>query len=251
MIIQCVWEHNGNDTLLYAANLPGAYARGGSLDIALSKTQKEARCYLKWTKTNSQKCDEIRIIQEAPCELEIADADSDVLFDTEKAPLTLLEYQQLKALALKSAADFLTLYESIPNPDISSTPIRKTFYGQVPRTAREMYDHTKNVNAYYFGEINVAADNEGTILECRLRGFEALEQIPDFLSSKTVEGSYGESWNVRKMLRRFLWHDRIHAKAMYRMALREFGPNICNPFCFEENCPWKSENTQVLTNQKF
>lgn len=234
MKIECVWEHNGNDTLLYAANLPGAYARGESLEIALSKMCKESECYLKWTENTSIKCDEIRIIQEAPCELEIADADSDVLFDTEKTPLTLLEYQQLKALALKSAADYLTLYESIPNPDASGNPIRKTFYGLVPRTAREMYIHTKNVNAYYFGEIDVEADNEGTILECRRRGFDALEQIPDFLTNKTVEGSYGELWNVRKMLRRFLWHDRIHAKAMYRMALREFGPNISNPFFFEE-----------------
>ena len=234
MIIQCVWEHNGNDTLLYAANLPGAYARGKSLEIALSKMRKEAECYLKWTENTTIKCDKIVIIQEAPCELEIADADSDVLFDTEKAPLTLLEYQQLKALALKSAADFLTLYESIPAPDVSGNPIRRTFYGQVPRTAREMYDHTKNVNAYYFGEIDVEADNEGTILEFRRRGFESLERIPDFLSNRTVEGSYGESWNVRKVLRRFLWHDRIHAKAMYRMALREFGPNISNPFFFEE-----------------
>ena len=234
MEIECVWEHKGNDTLLYAANLPGAYTRGESLEVAVSKMSKEAECYLKWTGSRFRKFENIQIIQEAPCELEIADADSDVLFNTEKAPLTLPEYLQLKALVLKSAADFLTLYESIPDPDVSGNPIRRTFYGQVPRTAREMYDHTKNVNDYYFGEINVAADNEGTILDCRRRGFEALEQRPDFLTNKTVEGSYGESWNIRKMLRRFLWHDRIHAKAMYRMALREFGPNITNPFFFED-----------------
>ena len=35
MKIQCVWEHNGNDTLLYAVNLPGAYARGTSKEIAM------------------------------------------------------------------------------------------------------------------------------------------------------------------------------------------------------------------------
>jgi len=25
------------------------------------------------------------------------------------------------------------------------------------------------------------------------------------------------------VLRRFIWHDRIHSKAMYRMAVRTFG----------------------------
>ena len=72
-------------------------------------------------------------------------------------------------------------------------PNRQTFYGQVLRTVFEMYEHTKNVNEYYFGEIGV-------------------------------------EWSLRKLLRRFIWHDRIHAKAMYRMAIKTFGvdavPNI-------------------------
>ena len=34
MIINCVWEHNRNDTLLYATNFVGAYTRGESLEIA-------------------------------------------------------------------------------------------------------------------------------------------------------------------------------------------------------------------------
>ena len=233
MTIQCVWEHNGNDTLLYAANLPGAYTRGETKEIALSKMRQEVESYLKWAGQPVLEEICIEIIQEVSCELNVRDADSDVLFDTEKPPLSEEEYANLKDLVLKSAGDFLDLYESIPDPDKSTASIRSTFYGQVPRTAREMYTHTKNVNAYYFGEIDVDANNEGTILEARIRGFEALEQKPDYLSNITVAGSWGESWNLRKMLRRFLWHDRIHAKAMYRMALREFGPDqVTNPFCF-------------------
>lgn len=171
--------------------------------------------------------------QDASCTLDVCDADSDVLFDAEKEPLTYEEYENLKALALKSAEDFLTLYQAIPDKGRSSIPVRKTFYGQVPRTADEMYLHTKNVNDYYFGEIDVATDHEGTILECRRRGFEALEAKKDFLENPVREGSYGESWSLRKVLRRFLWHDRIHARAMYRMAVREFGEEkIPNVFCF-------------------
>jgi hypothetical protein len=37
---------------------------------------------------------------------------------------------------------------------------------------------------------------------------------------------------VLKQLRRFIWHDRIHAKAMYRMVIRTFGENIPNVFRF-------------------
>ena len=38
---------------------------------------------------------------------------SDVIFKTEEAPFTYSEYCELKELALKSAADFLRLYESM------------------------------------------------------------------------------------------------------------------------------------------
>ena len=101
--------------------------------------------------------------------------------------------------------------------------IRQTFYGPVPRTAREMYEHTKNVNAYYFGEIGVAADNVGDIVSCRRRGFDALEKQPDFLKNPVFDGSWDECWTLRKLLRRFIWHDRLHARAMERMKKRTFG----------------------------
>ena len=156
-----------------------------------------------------------------------------MLFESEKVPLTIEEYEKLKAIALKSAKDFLTLYESIPDKRATAIAVRKTFYGQVPRTADEMYEHTKNVNEYYFAEINVVADNYGTIYECRKRGFDALEAKPDFLQNAVIEGSYGEEWTLRKILRRFIWHDRIHARAMHRMAVKVFGAeNVANPFCF-------------------
>ncbi len=74
------------------------------------------------------------------------------------------EYLELKSLTLKSAQDFLTLYLAIPDKNKSCLPVRKTFYGQVPRTAFEMYEHTKNVNDYYFNEIGISADHEGTIV---------------------------------------------------------------------------------------
>ena len=134
---------------------------------------------------------------------------------------------------MKSAKDFLALYDSISDKNAVVSPERKTFYGKVPRSADEMYEHTKNVNEYYFSEIDVDADNSGNIYECRKRGFETLEAKPDFLQNAVIEGSYGEDWSLRKVLRRFIWHDRIRARAMHRMAVKVFGAdNIENPFCF-------------------
>ena len=233
MKISCVLEHNGPDSLLYAVELPGAFARGASAEEALGKMAGECRAWCRWALVEESEF-EILIVQDQESGLNIRDADSDVLFESEKNPLTLEEYQYLKALAMKSAKDFQRIYDVIPGKDLSVLPGRKTFYGNVPRTARQMYEHTKNVNEYYFWEIGVDTDNAGTIAECRERGFERLEEISGFLEKDAVEGSYGEIWSLRKVLRRFLWHDRIHAKAMYRMAMKTFGKDsIPDVFRFE------------------
>ena len=233
MKINCFWEHNRGDTLLYAVDLPGAFTRGENLSAAIAKMPAEIKSYLAWKGDPIPDLIEIVIAEEKESELDIRDADSDAIFDNEKASLTREEYDGLKALALRSAKDFQALYESIPDKDAGLSPLRKTFYGQVPHTAREMYAHTQSVNAYYFGEIGVEADNEGDIYTCRKSGFDALEAQADFLHLPVIEGSYGEYWSVRKMLRRFIWHDRIHGRAMWRGACRLFEVNgIGNPFHF-------------------
>lgn len=223
MNIRCVWEHNGDDTLLHAVDLPGAFARGASLEIALQKMDREAVSYLRWLGKLPPDCLVSEIVEDSPSQLEICDADSDVLFKNEANPLTMDEYIAFRTTALRSAEDFYALYMSIPDKKASCLPRRKTFYGPVPRTAEEMYIHTKNVNAYYFGEIGVCASNDGTIFSSREKGFEKLESMPGFLSNTVYSGSYGEAWSLRKVLRRFIWHDRIHARAMYRMAQKTFG----------------------------
>lgn len=232
MKIRCVWEHNGDDSILYSDNFVGAFTRGETQDAAMRKMTAEVMSYLKWKGGPASDSLEPVIVQEKQSRLTISDADSDVLFEEEKKPLSVSEYEELKMLALKSAQDFLTLYEAIPDKDKSCLPVRKTFYGQAPRTAFEMYGHTKNVNDYYFGEIGVRTDHEGTIVECRRRGFALLESQPDFLKNVIYSGDYDEEWTLRKVLRRFIWHDRIHAKAMYRMAVKTFGAGIPNVFHF-------------------
>lgn len=234
MTVRCAWEHNGNDTLLYAVDYPGAFTRGANKEEAAKKMKREICSFLQWCKKTVPEAVVVEIVQEKISDLSICDADSDIIFDEERTTMTMDEYRELKMLALKSAECFQTLFDAIPDKNVSHIAPRKTFYGNVPRTAAEMYEHTRNVNAYYFGEIGLVADNEGLITDCRLRGFETLERYPNFLDLPIFDGSYGEEWSLRKVLRRFLWHDRIHAKAMYRMSLKMFGKDsVPNTFCFD------------------
>lgn len=234
MLIRLIDEYNEHGHLMYAENLTGAYIRGKTVSEALDKLSAEVFQYMNWIgKPIEDSKIKGEIIQEKYSTLSINDADSDIIFESEKAPLTAEEYEHLKALALKSAKDFKSLYDSIPNKTDTVLSPRRTFYGNVPVNAEEMYQHTKSVNSYYFGEINIDADNEPDILTCRESALKRLEETSNFLSSTVCEGSYGELWSLRKVMRRFIWHDRIHAKAMYRMAVKLCGfDKVLNPFCF-------------------
>lgn len=235
-IVKAVDEFNQGGHLIHVCGFVGAYVRGKTREEALKKLGRELRQYCLWQRNPFSEEFSVEFVEEKESELQIADADSDVLLEGEDTPLTLAEYQALKAVALKSARDFQALYESVPQKDVPLKHPRGTFYGSIPVTAEEMYEHTKNVNDYYFGEIDVSSDHEGDILSCRIRGFERLEKMPDFLKNGVLEGSYGENWSLRKVCRRFVWHDRIHARALYRAAVKRFGrEKIANPFCFEES----------------
>lgn len=43
MKIRCIWEHNGDSSILYAADHAGAFTRGASKEAALQKMPSEIR----------------------------------------------------------------------------------------------------------------------------------------------------------------------------------------------------------------
>ena len=238
MIIKAVCEYNEGGCLVYAENFPGAFVRGRNYENAIAKFPKEIESWLDWVNGGFENEEpfEVELVQEKKNDdLRICDADSDVIFDSEREPLTKEEYQKLKILALRSAMDFERLYDSVPDKKMNIVPPRETFYGKIPSSAEEMYNHTMNVNSYYFGEIGVEVENGPDILSCRQKGFDELEKQENFLENKVFDGSYGEEWSLRKVLRRFIWHDRIHARAMYRRAYEAFwDSDIDNVFRFKK-----------------
>lgn len=235
-LVKVVVEYNENGYLIYADNYPGAYTRGKTKIEALGKMNDEIKAYIMWAENEIvNESFSIEVVQEKKSNLQICDADSDVIFESERAPLSEEEYKNLKVLVLKSAKDFKTLYDSIPKKDFTKLKPRKTFYGNVPITANEMLIHTNNVTNYYVGEIEVSIENLSDIYENRILALKSVEEFPNYLDNIVFEGSYNELWSLRKVLRRFIWHDRIHAKAMYHMATTIWSKDvITNPFFFNK-----------------
>lgn len=237
MRIRAAMEYNDEGVLLWLLDYPGAAARGASLEEAKGKAGAEAASWSRWAEETifpapTEGAFDVDVTEWKQSRLLVADADSDMIFEAEKKPFLPGEYRKLKELTLRSARDFLRLYESIPEKDRPLAPQRESFYGPVPRTARQMYDHTNGVTAYYLGEVGVEAQNLPDIWEGRRVALEQLEEQPELWKNPVFTGSYDEQWSPKKVLRRFLWHDRIHAKAMFRRARAIWGDAIDDPFCF-------------------
>lgn len=232
--VNIVMEYNDKGYMLFAENYPGAFMRGKTKEEALGKVPTEILSYNTWRGCAApQPGTPIVIVQEWKTNLDVADADSEVLFDSERTPLTQSEYVSLKTLVLKSAEDFRTLHDSIPDHNLTTRPARKTFHGDVPLTADAMIEHTNNVTQYYAAQLGIQLENVPDICENRLNAMNRIELLPGYLDPAVVLGDYGEWWSLKKVLRRFIWHDRIHARAMYRMAVSLWGKGVVeDPFCF-------------------
>ena len=101
-VIRCVWEHRGEDSLLHAIDYAGAFTRGPNRAGAEGKMGEEIASYLGWSHGAPPDAWTVEVVQEKVSDLRIADADSDVLFEEEKAPLSEEEYRQRKALVLEN-----------------------------------------------------------------------------------------------------------------------------------------------------
>lgn len=83
MTINCVWEHNGRDTLLYAVDL-WVHTPAEKHWKPLSGKCKQKYALISMVRQKAVTSMDIVIIEEKVSELAICDADSDVLFESEK-----------------------------------------------------------------------------------------------------------------------------------------------------------------------
>ena len=234
--IEVIAEYNEKGAMLWADSYPGAYSRGETVSMALEKFPKALSEYAEWAHgaplPHLAESDFV-VTHAYQTDLRVDDADSDVLFPSERLPMDMTEYTQKKQLCIRSAQDFEKLVASIPQKDRALRKSRRTFYGKIPCSAREMAEHTNRVMEYYAHAVGIPFENEGGLLENRKRLFRAIESMPDFLAPRVNTDSDGELWTLKKLMRRILWHDRIHAHALYRLAITFWQKErIANPFRF-------------------
>ena len=218
-----IYETNGLGFLGWITDLPGAYIRGKTLEEARGKVNKEIALCTEWL--NFEKAIDMQINEEIKkSDLHIEDADSDIIFDSE-----LIDFDKKEVFlfwcdkVLLSGTKTEEIYKRMKNKSlIDITMKRKTFYGDVYCTINDQYRHIVNVQNYYLNQIGTEMNIAD---ELRLNRMEFVEKLKEkyLKEGNKLYRNESEDWTVKKLIRRTIWHDRIHIRAIERMEKRLSG----------------------------
>lgn len=210
--MKVVYETNGKGYLGWIEDLPGAYVRGKTIEEARNKYKKEIEEYEQWLDievNDVSRIDEVIVHSD----LMIEDADSNIILEVE-----MKEYENINdfyhecELAFLSAKRVDSIYNKCKNKNIvDNSKVRNTFYGNVYSTIFDQYKHICNVQQYYLGQVGLEADIDLDIIKGRKNTIDELIKKYKEEGNKLFNNDE-EDWSIRKVMRRLIWHDRIHAK---------------------------------------
>ena len=244
-LVHVEFETNGNGWIGYFAELPGAFVRGPSERASLSKGDKEIRRYAHWLGLElkaTYKLVRTRVHRSGLC---VEDADNEILLEYDRGQLDRSTFDQWCQIASFSGACFQELYDAAALPDWRDPARdRETFYGMVPCSIREVYQHVDRVQGYYQQCLGLTASLEScSFVERRSECLSRLADIYGRDSGRSVRRGDGEEWTIAKALRRYIWHDRIHAKSIVRTLQRQFEGGLLDRF----HDPFKFETLRTST----
>lgn len=213
-------ETNGKGFMGFIVELPGAFVRGPDEPNALSKVLAEAQSYLRWLHTSDKISSQPYVVQRHSCGLMVEDGDCEILLDSDKGFLGYAEWTQLVDLVKYSGSTFNALFEHAQLKDwVDDARVRQTFYGANKKTIREIFDHVRRTQYFYLSRTGQRAfeDEDESLQTVRDECLKALNKLFDKQGNSKVYNLDNEDWTLKKIMRRFVWHDRIHGKAIVRI----------------------------------
>ncbi|MBM5805771.1 MAG: hypothetical protein FJZ49_06915 [Candidatus Verstraetearchaeota archaeon] len=237
-ILSVALETNGKGFMGYIVELPGAFVRGRTEEEALSKVGGEVGAYMRWLGVDAEAGCGCRVVQRHRSALTVEDADNEVLLEADRGAVEDEEFRGLRDLALYSGETFLRLYTSARFKDwVDEARIRRTFWGENPRTIREIFEHVRLTQYYYLSRTKAAfTEREEEFLKIRRLCLKRIGELWRESNNSLVFDVDNELWTLKKVLRRFVWHDRIHGKAITRILEKQKRLGIIDTyedaFCF-------------------
>lgn len=212
-----ILETNGKGFMGWIAELPGAFVRGATQEEVRGKVSGELAAYAKW----------LEIEVDGQCVLEeqtvattaaVEDGDTSILLDADSEPYANADDLDHDCELMDlSAWKVQQIYDRCTNRDVvAPSKDRTTFYGPVHNTIDSQYSHIVNCQQYYLESIGIPFKVQGDLRRSRTRVVDTIRQRY-CAQGNALYSTSDEEWTIRKVIRRIIWHDRIHARAISRM----------------------------------
>ena len=221
-------------TQIFVRELPGCYSRARTLDEAVAKAPGKIREFLDWLKAHGEPVEGTQYeIQVEAAEVVRGDwpvklGDSQALFNADLSPLSRAEVERAMRYMRYAREDLMSLYQTAPGGALEWKPNEST-----PRHIKRIAEHIAEVDIFYLERLRDMKfkDWPSSFLELmeELRVLRLSNLKDDEMQCQTSYHPPGdwtgtsapEGWTTRKVLRRFIWHERLHT-ATIRKLLSQF-----------------------------
>lgn len=150
----------------------------------------------------------------------------EVLFTPDRLPATVGELDQTIQLLEVSRSDLIGILEGLPAGALDWDPPYERFHPWARwRTVRQVLAHLANTETHYYlaaigfhpqwGPVPMESQWQSFLAHRRTKAIEFLDQLRD--ASDLARKDDVEGWSVRKVLRRMIWHERLHTKSIRRI----------------------------------
>lgn len=220
-------------TQIFVQELFGCYSRSPTFDEAVAKAPLKIREFLDWLRAHGEHI----IESDYEIETEVSEivrgnwpiklGDSQALFKADLRPLGREEVERCIRYIGYAREDFMDLYLSAPGDALEWKPDQST-----PRHIKRIAEHVAEVDLFYIERLKarkfgdwplgfLEASNELAIMRLSNLSEDEMNCAVSYHPPGGWTATKAEGWTTRKVLRRFVWHEKLHTSTAKKL-LRSF-----------------------------
>jgi hypothetical protein len=205
--------------LAWVAELPGCAVRAGSREEVLAVLPDSIKAFAAWAGEVVPETVEIDVAEEVESAI-ATDEDTEVLVAADRDALTSEDWAPIREQLARSRADLIDLLGRLGRDDLERARDGSE------RTLREEIEHVAFVELMYAMWTFDLRSREGLAEFASWTRRAAEERMHELAEKGASEVTFAEwagaprpeEWTPRKAVRRLLWHELLHLRALERVA---------------------------------
>lgn len=232
MEIRVVLERGIDDGgyLAWVVDLPGCSVRAPTRDEVVEKVPGAVTSFVTMLAERGVPADDlpggdglgVRVVDEVETPGAMAEADTDVLLDADRAPLTPGDWARLGRWSDAARAQLLAVLADLEDDALDHHP------DGAPRSVREVLLHLGIVELFYAAWTFDLDSTDGVRDFLRWTRDAVGRRMADLAAdgdervtaARWSGAERPEEWSARKAARRLIWHDLLHTRGLRRQLER-------------------------------